>query len=246
MSGIKIDSKIFAKILQQKMGEDSDEKAQLREHILWKMRQIVEPDLSCFNIVLRSWCRSGSPDAAERTWHIFQLLISSRLHPDNEFLTTLIPFLSSTGDLKMLNRAEYLLKKINDNGFASVSPDLRFFVAVTKGWINIGHAQRAEKLLFLRNDLYVEKKLTKLMPIPVNYDVIMHAYIKAGKILKATKFISKVDELVEQKQLPVAPELRTYRSLLNAWKRWSKSYHAEKHQYISRLEAKIAHLVKNS
>lgn len=246
MSGIKIDANIFNEILQQQMGEHPDGKAQLREHILWKMRQIVEPNLSCFNTVLRSWCHSGSPDAAERSWHIFRYLISLRMQPDHDFLTKLILFLSSTGDLKMLNRAEYLLKKINDNGFPGVSPDLRFFIAVTKGWINIGHTQRAEKLLFLRNDLYMEKKMTKLMPIPVNYDVIMHSYIKVGKIFKATKFINKLDDLVKQKQLSVAPELRTYRSLLNAWKRWSKSYRAEKRHHISQLETKIARLVKNS
>ena len=80
-------------------------------------------------------------------------------------------------------------------------------------------------------------------PIPTNFHMVTIVWIGSGDLVNATSFVEKMTELHNAKHLPEGPDLCTFQTLLNAWK---KSRHPKKNTCTARLEAKIAALRSSS
>ena len=97
----------------------------------------------------------------------------------------------------------------------------------------------AQRVLEQHIESYIGRKIEGLKPSPPDFHPVLQAFIRSGKLSKATDFIDKIQELHDAKQLPEGPNLPTYNVLLDAWK---ESTDPDKETRIKTLETRIEEL----
>lgn len=233
---------------------DNPEAALRAEGILERLREASKPkdhdpnlvpNVYSYNSVMAAWARSGSPMAAERMWDIYRKMTRrDKIQPDNVTFNTLIAFYTKSNERSLVQRAESLLQIMETSANPLVKPDHRHYEPIMDGWLQLGEPTSARRILGFRINSFVASKNNGAKPIPKNYDLVMHAFLKAGNVHEATMFINKIQSLKDENLLPDGPCLHTYEALLAAWKDFPN--HPSTERNIAKIETIISNLLEKA
>lgn len=225
--------RIYSDILNHWANIGTPEASELAERILSYMKQLADtkdpslkPSAYSYNIVMGAWSKSGDPNACDRMWRLYEQMKEDNVEPDLVTFNTLISFFAKSKERQSIERADSLLRCMEQSKHTENRPDHRHFVPLIRGWMDNGDMNSATKV-FLR---FVNSPSSK--PSSNVMGMVMQGWIRAGDLDRATMLIDKMQELKDSNRLPEGPDARTYKSLRYAW---TRSPHPDKSATIQRL-----------
>lgn len=197
-------------------------------------RRDLMPNSETYCLVMDAWARSGHDGAGIRLWMLYEQMQEEKVQIDQAIYNGLIEALSKSGTEQALKRAEHLLQSMDKN-----TPGYRHYNSIIKGWLQLGNADQATKVLMRGIEAYINDKNEQVKLAPAIMDRVMQGWINENDLLRATSFLDKLQTLYDNKQLPEGPDARAYDTLIGAWRR---SLHPDKAKNIEILEKKMAAL----
>ena len=131
----------YSEILTHFAKRGTAEAAQRCEAILKHVQSLAEtnpamkPNAYTYSIVISAWARCTAPYPAltERLWNLYQQMTAAGVSLDSVCYNQLINFLSNSKKVRDLQRADDLLKTLEESGDRHVRPDALNYFAVMKG-----------------------------------------------------------------------------------------------------------------
>ena len=133
-----------------------------------------------------------------------------------------------------LRRAAMILDAMTRNTFMAKKPNERLYKFVIKGFISTGDLVTATSLLLRMLESYINGSNTNAKPNQHLISTVVMAWVSYGDLIKATLLLNKLAELFCTKQIPVGPDIGTYRTLIA---QWNQSLHPNKEHYLTQLKS---------
>ena len=245
-SGTKPSRRTYNNILEHWNAVGTVAAAEWAEQVLSHMKHMattkspnLSPDCYSYSIAMNTWSKSGDPSSSERMWKIYEQMLAENVEPNVVTYTTLIRHLSSSQKRELLQRADSLLTGMENSKHPDNKADHRQYAPVIKGWLSIGNADQATRVLVRSIKAYANSKNLDAKPNVVMIDMVIQGWIKNGDLVRATVLLDKMQELHDANILPEGPDERTYQTLLSAW---NNSLHPKKEENMAKLNEKIAAL----
>lgn len=194
----------------------------------------MQPDVESYTAVIEAWAGSGANYAGKRVLLTYERMLLDKVNPNLFTYSALIESLSASRLPEMLQKAESILHNLEDSLLPSVQPNSKHYSSIMKGWISIGDALSAERLMARQISFHITKQNRRSRPIPAHYFAIVKAYTTTGDLAGATSFINKIQVLKDEGILPLGPSLETYEYLKDVW---FASNEPDRYDQVSRIEA---------
>jgi pentatricopeptide repeat protein len=198
-----------------------------------------------YNIALAAWARSGDLDSANRMWRVYQQMQADSVAPSMASYSTLISFFSKSDQKEIISMADIVIRDMTQRNRVEFRPDFRHFNPVLNGFLQINDARGATNTLLRCIELHLRdgNNTQGSKPKRGYFESVTKAWISAGDLISATVFLEKIQELHDSMRLSEGPSREAYRALVTAWE---KSDHANKDEYMARLEVRLVSLARNS
>jgi hypothetical protein len=181
-----------------------------------------------------AWLNSGTPEASERAWLIYEWMKADNVIPKIFTFVTLIPYYACSNQPDLMLKADALLGDMEVIDSDDVRPDNRFYSLVLKGWIAIGDSKRALGVANRLIDAYIEGGCQGIEPDPQNFDLVVDALLHSKDISLATRFVDAVQDWKKKGVLPNGISIPTLAQLVDSWR---LSTNPEKDVQIATLES---------
>jgi hypothetical protein len=219
---------------------ENEDAADRAEEVLQHMRELalsgrpdLAPDLYSYTLVATALQRSGDDDAGLRIWTLCEMMSVDNLEMNPVAYLTFITALASMENSFSLEKADYLLRCLEQSENPEFLPNSQHYHTVIKGWLQIGYYDQASQVLLRSLDLAVKRNVKNTLPTPQLIDMVMQGFLKwEDELDGATLFIDKLERYKKIHMLPVGPNLRTYTHLLWAWR---KSQSPDRDIQVTRL-----------
>jgi pentatricopeptide repeat protein len=223
------------------------EGAQRAEEILDRMRTLshsseisFRPNSFTFNIVLNAWATSGSPNAADRMWKVYEKHLADKLELDHVCVNVMTKILSISKRPVDLNRSLQVLRRVNDSKQIQVSN--RNYSSVLKGCMTLNDNDTAAHVLTLLIEACTSGRCRlDDPPDRAKFNWIITKWIANDHLVKATSFIEGLLRLTTSRRntndlVGIGPDLST---VLELRKAWTASSHPEKADYVAKMDVEI-------
>lgn len=217
--------------------------AERTQRILMHMKHLskdtpsLSPNSASYNVAIRAWALSKSPDASQRIWDLYQDATKAGCMMDVANYGAIISFYCATDDPVDVRRADELLLKMENENDSEAIPSAHHFNLVTSAWFKQDNVQCAI-ILALRRVSHYNKKQNGKWQSTANYiHQVVETAIQKGDTLKATVFVAKIQELYDSTVIDFQPHLATLMLLHNAWE---GSSDAVKKEHLARLSYQIS------
>jgi pentatricopeptide repeat protein len=191
-------------------------------------------DSYAYTLVMIAWLNSGTPEASERAWLIYEWMKADNVIPKIFTFVTLIPYYACSNQPDLMLKADALLGDMEVIDSDDVRPDNRFYSLVLKGWIAIGDSKRALGVANRLIDAYIEGGCQGIEPDPQNFDLVVDALLHSKDISLATRFVDAVQDWKKKGVLPNGISIPTLAQLVDSWR---LSTNPEKDVQIATLES---------
>lgn len=122
----------------------------------------LAPDAVSYNIIYSAWAKADIAFSSNRMMKVYDRMQRVGLEPNLVTFTTLIHYLSSTGDWGDMSRAQDLLTTLEEH--PTLQPDRRHYYQIMHGWNDMDVPEFGEEILKRRITAYVNGN-TKVAPI---------------------------------------------------------------------------------
>jgi hypothetical protein len=199
--------------------------AKFCEKIINFMREMAQsgnlelrPNLQCYLVVLSTYQRCakelGSTVVAEGMIRMFGLAEVDGFGLEAKLCSTIISHLSRTNDQRFLEKANEILKALEDN--VTIRPEQHLFSCVSEGWLQGGYHEKALEVMRRGLSEFVEGRL-KEVPDEKIFENILTTFVTKGDLLKATKIQLEVLQSTNLSWPPLESSLRVLQILRSAW-----------------------------
>jgi hypothetical protein len=223
--------------------------AEYVETILGQMQELASskspalvPNAASYCIVMNAWARANAENTADQMWKLYEDMMQRNIEPDLDGYTSLISVLSMSEDLQVVERAESLLRAMEENRIEGRNPDYNHFVPVVKAWVRHGELERATDLLLHSAELpYHSSESENSSKLPGAAYQVVSEWAKRD-LCKATFIVEKLEEIKELKGQETRPNTHLYLFLRSEWlasDHPDKVYHMENvNRRLQAIEAK--------
>jgi hypothetical protein len=194
----------------------------------------VQPDVESYASVMDAWVCSGVHYACKRILLIYQRMLADKINPNLATYNALIESLSASRTPEMLQKAESILDNLEDSLLPYVQPNSKHYSSIMKGWIYLGDALSAQRLMERQIKFHIKNRSRRSRPIPAHYQAIIKAFTMTGDLAGATGLLDKIQLLKDEGMLPQGPSIESYEYLKQAW---SASKEPDRDYQVSRIDA---------
>jgi pentatricopeptide repeat protein len=227
-SGFPPDKRTYAEIViywaQNGIPQYSYNTLQHMKKLSYSGKPELHPDIYIYNMVISAWYKSQLPRAQEEALKVFDEMIEDRMEPNIITYTILIPFLSKSRNLFLLQKADDLLAMLEKS--ENLRADSRHYHSLIRGWVNVDNPRAAENVLMRCFQYKIEDPCDELI------DMIMRSYVNNRHYIKATAFLENLAEMKDSGEIPEGPIFRSYEFL---YEEWERTNHAEKGPMLQKI-----------
>mmetsp|Transcript_13665 Transcript_13665/g.34362 ORF Transcript_13665/g.34362 Transcript_13665/m.34362 type:complete len:1021 (+) Transcript_13665:215-3277(+) len=221
--------------------------AERAESILNNMKELstyldTYPNVWCYNVVLKCWARSKSPDAASRTMALYndlhqasfpkedseednrQISAPSDLEPDATSMNTVLNVLSiHEGAVRTEQKLIEFCDAHAEDPQRNPSPDTIAFSTTINAWSNSSSPnapEKADSLLRRLMELHDSGKKKIHKPDIVTYTNVMQCWVKSKKPQapeKAESILRELQHMASDGDASMKPDAACWNSAISAW-----------------------------
>lgn len=237
----------YISVMQHWAEKKSKAAAERTENVLNHLYQLAKsnpslrPNSAIYDISIRAWATSNSPNASQRVWKLYEKLKTQGDGAiDMGLYSTIIAYLCATRDPIDVKHAEEIIENMEQTGIRPVS--LHYDLIAT-AHAELGSIRGASRIMTRRiNDVLVNRNL-KASPTPSAIDCFISLLTQNGEHMKATMFLEKIDQLYGSKLLVYRPPLTSYQNVRDAWE---KSPDPSKKEHLPKLSHRIKSYASSS
>lgn len=226
MSGTCLKLGAYLDIVRRRTGLATRTSIELAEQIIAHMRvhslsgrPELSPTIEFYRLLMSAWSTHDVPESSERMWQVYIDMLDRDKIMDSDLYALLISRLCMAGSFHFVERADFLLKRMEMNEMQNIEARRQHYEPVVKGWLRIDHADKATDVMMRSIEMHSRNMRRDSIPCSYIVNWVISANIRSGNLRAASLLVDQLNTLNHAGMLPNGPVLGVYVStLLTAWK----------------------------
>jgi pentatricopeptide repeat protein len=258
---LKPDIEPFQSVLRAYSRSYHPDAALNAESMLTHMRELYQsevldtmPNVWSYNIVMRCWARSKSPEAGKRAKVIFDGMQTHGVQPDTTSINTVLNACANSVSAAQTEQLFWeFFERYDQDPLHNPQPDVISFSTVLKALVRSGYSdapERGEALLNKLQELH-QSGWEQCKPDVVAYASVIQCWAKSKRRdapQKAESLLRRMQEIARAGNADMEPDTVCWNSAINAWAQAGNGERAEalfKEMLTSYIQRKRSAAVPN-
>lgn len=252
--------KYYNNVLNRLASSGKSSSGEEAERLLNEMIEIYKagnvdmaPTKTSFNTVMKAYANSGGKNGSKNAKRILGMMenpskfgledIASEIEPDRVSCTSIMMAWANGNeygacDVDAGEKAEQLLKRMENKDDPAIRPDTATYNAVVKVWGKCGHhkaGEKSEALLYRMLEQYEAGRNTDAKPDEITFNSVIHNVATSPDLdspQRAQNILEKMQYCHEHGIIDAKPDIISYNSLLNSFAKSDRPGSAQKAEEI--------------